>query len=92
MQPEQNGMTEVVTDVVPEETEHRPLGKRADSKPFGRCRRLTEAEPLDVVSRPQGEQERDRFVAETASRERQHAGGRRIQPLDVVDRDRHRTG
>ena len=53
---------------------------------------LTQTERVAAGTNAERHQDPDRRILQAADHERQHPGGRRIEPLDVVDRDDHRTG
>jgi hypothetical protein len=53
---------------------------------------LTQTERVTAGTNAQRDQDPDRRILQTADHERQHSGRGRIQPLDIVDRDDHRTG
>ncbi len=86
-------MREVLADVISEETDHRLLVEGTDAQPVqAGPGHPTQAERVTAETGAHRHQDPDRLVPQTASRERQHTDRGRIQPLDVVDRDDHRTG
>jgi hypothetical protein len=54
--------------------------------------RLTQTERVAAGTNAQRCQNPDRRILQATDHERQHPGRRRIQPLDIIDRDNHRTG
>lgn len=93
VQSSQYGMREIFADVIPEEADHRLLAEGIDSQPLQTgSRHPIQAERVNAGTTAHRNQDPDRLVPQTASRERKHADRSRIQPLDVVDRDDHRPG
>ena len=60
--------------------------------PLGREGRLQLGRGARRGDGPAGEHERDRFPAQPARGEGERARGRRVAPLDVIDRDHERAG
>src|SRR6185437_12588166 len=54
-------------------------------------RRCDERDRRSLAIDPVSENERDRFVDESSTRERENTQRRRVGPLDVIDPDRDRT-
>jgi hypothetical protein len=73
---------------------HRLLAQRADGHPVEARRRPcpTQGERVAAGTEAQRHQDADRRILQTTDHERQHPGRGRIQPLDIVDRDDHRSG
>ena len=61
-------------------------------EPSGRERPIQTERHRGALVRPACEQDPDRLVSETADRELDGGGGRRIEPLDVVDDQEDRSG
>jgi hypothetical protein len=54
--------------------------------------RLTQTERVAAGTNAQRHQSPDRRILQTTDHERQHPGRGHIQPLDIIDRENHRTG
>jgi hypothetical protein len=87
-------MVEVAPGPGSQEAGHRLLGQRAEGHPVEARRRPCPAQSERVAAGTgaQRHQDPDRRILQTADHERQHPGRGRIQPLDIVDRDDHRSG
>jgi hypothetical protein len=94
VEPEQDGMVEVPPGPGSQEAGHRLLAQRAHGHPVKAQRRpcLTQTERVAAGANAQRHQDPDRRILQTADHERQHPGRRRVQPLDIVDRDDQRSG
>jgi len=93
VEPEQERAREIPFGPVSQEACQRLLAQRADGHPLeGDRPRMTQTERVAAGADAQRRQDPDRRILQTAGHERQHPGRGHIEPLDIVDRDDHRSG
>ena len=92
--PHDDGTTELHVEPLAEEAADRLLAQRPDRQPSDPviAERAVELEASRRGLRPhaEGRDDADRLDPQPAQHEGEHADGRRVEPLDVVDRDDHR--
>ena len=78
---------------ISQEACHRLIRQWAHGHPLEGYRpRLTQAERVAARTNAQRYQDPDRRILQTTDDECQHPGRGHVEPLDVIDRDDHRTG